>query len=125
MKCAAAWLVVIATLFAAPAGRANPNPGGDTSDERTTAADRLFEEGRKLAKSDHPEDACKRFEQSFALKPTFGTAVNLGDCARHDGHPGRAWRLYHDAIAAAERDGAASLARFARDRAASVSADLW
>jgi hypothetical protein len=84
-------------------------------------ADRLFEEARAFAKASRYAEACARFAQSDAIVHTFGTAVNLGDCAERDGHPDRAWRLYDDAAHKAERDGATDRARFARDRAAALA----
>jgi hypothetical protein len=79
------------------------------------------EEARALAKASRYTEACVRFAQSDAIVHTFGTAVNLGDCAERDGHPDRAWRLYDDAAHKAERDGATDRARFARDRAAALA----
>lgn len=119
-----AGLVVAAGMLAARTAQADPDAAPGTADEIATAADRLFEDGRKLAKDNHAAEACKRFEQSYALRHTFGTAVNLGDCARHDGHLGLAWQRYHEAVLAAEHDGADRLAQFARDRAAAVAPAL-
>jgi hypothetical protein len=84
-------------------------------------ADRLFEEGRALAKASRHPEACRRFAQSDAIKHTFGTAVNLGDCAEREGHPDRAWRLYDDAARQADHDGATTRAQFAHDRAAALA----
>jgi hypothetical protein len=117
-------LVLATGLYAARGASAAPNVAGGASEEIAVAADRLFEEGRSLAKQGHAAEACKRFEQSHALKHTFGSAVNLGDCARRDGHRGRAWQLYGEAARAAEHDGAANLAQFARDRAAAIAPEL-
>ncbi|HEY0989791.1 MAG TPA: hypothetical protein VGD80_22135 [Kofleriaceae bacterium] len=87
-------------------------------------ADRLFTEGRALAKAHHYAEACERFAASDTLERTFGTAVNLGDCASRDGHPGRAWQLYDVAARMAERDGAHELAKFARGRATALAPQL-
>lgn len=116
-------LVVVAGLYAAR-GAAAPHVASGTSEEIAVAADQLFEDGRALAKQGDTAEACKRFEQSYALKHTFGSAVNLGDCARRDGRMGRAWQLYGEAARAAEQDGAANLAQFARDRAAAIAPHL-
>jgi hypothetical protein len=120
----AARLVLVAGLCAARGAAAAPEVASDTSEGIAVAADRLFEDGRTLAKQGAAAEACKRFEQSYALKHTFGSAVNLGDCARRDGHMGRAWQLYGEAARAAEHDGAANLAQFARDRAAAIAPHL-
>lgn len=88
-------------------------------------ADRLFEEGRTLDKSDRREAACQRFAQSDAIARTFGTAVNLGDCALRAGRFAMAWQLYDDAARAAERDSAADLVDFARQRGAAIAFRLY
>lgn len=117
-------LVIVASLFAVRPVHSDTPAAQATTDELSATADRLFKEGRELAKNNHPAEACKRFEQSYALKHTFGTAVNLGDCARRDGHPGRAWQLYRDAVRAAQQDGVENLAQFARDRAVAMAPEL-
>jgi hypothetical protein len=71
----------------------------ETAANETAAetADPLLTEGRARSKENRPAEVCQRFAQSDALKRTFGTAVNLGDCAGQNGYPGRAWQLYDDA----------------------------
>src|SRR5262249_13920490 len=68
--------------------------------------------------------ACRKFEQSDTLQRTFGTALNLGDCAARDNHLALAWQLYDEAARLAERDGAANRAQFAHDRAAALEPRL-
>jgi hypothetical protein len=116
MSAARLWLMIGA--IAAQAVRP-VHAGPDPSD-----ADRLFEEGRTLAKQNRFAEACERFTKSDAIQRTFGTAVNLGDCAKRDGHAGLAWQLYDDASRFADRDGATDLAKFARQRASSVASAL-
>jgi hypothetical protein len=89
--------------------------------EQLAEADRLFGDGRALAKASHHPEACAYFVRSDAIKRTFGTAVNLGDCAERDGHPGRAWQLFDEAARIADRDRAPARAQFARDRAAALA----
>jgi hypothetical protein len=113
-------------LVAAPVTRRQPQPRAPAVRPRPSTAqladaDRLFEEGRALAKDGRYAEACVRFAQSDAIEHTFGTAVNLGDCAERDGHPDRAWRLFDDAAHKAERDGMANRAQFARRRAAALA----
>jgi hypothetical protein len=98
---------------------AEPTPIVQQSD-----ADRLFEQGRMLAKQNRFAEACECFTRSDALQRTFGTAVNLGDCAKRDGRAALAWQLYDDASRLADRDGDADLAKFARQRASSVASEL-
>jgi hypothetical protein len=122
MKELAAGLVLACGVLAAPALYAEPASGDAAADN--AAADRLYEEGRVLSKNGRDAEACQRYAQSDALKRTFGTAVNLGNCARNTGRPGRAWQLYDDAIHAAERDGTPKLVEFSRDLAAAVAPEL-
>src|ERR1043165_6688710 len=97
-------------LVAAPVTRRQPQPRAPAvrrqpSTAQLADADRLFEEGRALAKDGRYAEACVRLGQSDAIEHTYGTAVNLGDCAEREGHPDRAWRLFDDAAHKAERDG--------------------
>lgn len=101
-----------------------PAPDGTPTPAQLVEADRLFEDGRKLAKDQRLDDACQRFARSDAIKRTFGTAVNLGDCADRDGHPGAASALYDEAGALAQRTGNAAQLKFARDRGAAVAPKL-
>src|SRR5204863_8164314 len=105
MRDLAARLVVAAGVIAARAALAGPEQA---------RADQLFAEGRALAKARRFAEACERFAASDALEHTFGTTVNLGDCAARDGHLARAWQLYSDAAQLAESDGAPDRTRFAR-----------
>src|ERR1700733_13261773 len=98
MHARAARVVVVAVAITARAAAADPARAPDQ-----TKADRLFAEGRALAKAHKLAEACERFTQSDAIQRTFGTAVNLGDCAAHDGHTALAWRLYGSAAPAGER----------------------
>jgi hypothetical protein len=115
MQSRRAWWFIVLGLIGARTTLAEPVR---TVDKAT--ADRLFAEARAFAKANRLAEACERFAQSDAIERTFGTAVNLGDCAARDGHPGRAWQLYDAAAELADRDGASDLARFARDRAAAL-----
>ena len=119
MRHLAVRLVAVAGVIAARTALADPQRTPDQ-----TKADRLFSEGRALAKAHRFAEACERFAASDALERTFGTAVNLGECAARGGHPGRAWQLYDAAARVAERDGAHDLAKFARDRAAGLAPQL-
>ena len=103
---------------------APPAPDGDPGLAELAEADRLFEDGRKLAKDQRVDDACQRFARSDAIKRTFGTAVNLGDCADHDGHPAVALALYDEASRLAQRANNPGQARFARERGAALSPKL-
>jgi len=87
-------------------------------------ADRLFEEGRNLAKEGRFGEACERFGKSFELDPTVGTELNLADCHEKQGQLREAWRLFDAAASEAERSGDDKRAKFAHDRAAAVASKL-
>lgn len=86
--------------------------------------DRLFEEGRALAKEGKYAEACERFQASFDLDHATGTELNLGDCHEQQGHIRKAWELFTSAAEEFERAGNAARMKFARDRATAVAAKL-
>lgn len=83
-------------------------------------ADRLFEEGRALAKAGHYAEACERFGKSIAIERTIGTELNLADCQERLGHLREAWGLFITGAGDAEAKGDAKRASYARDRAAAL-----
>jgi hypothetical protein len=85
-------------------------------------ADRLFELGREMDKDGRHLEACDLFAESYALSPSFGSTLNLGDCEKNSGHAEAAWRLYGAAAEIAEIRGDERLARSARSFAASLAA---
>jgi hypothetical protein len=85
-----------------------------TEGQRNSRADRSTTRAACSPDGDRAA-ACSRFEQSDKLKHTFGTAVNLGDCALHDEQLERAWLLYNEAVRLAKREGDDDLVLFARD----------
>jgi len=87
-------------------------------------ADRLFEEGRVLAKDGKYAEACERFGKSFELDPTVGTELNLADCHEKQGHLREAWQLFEAAAAEAARTGDDKRTKFAHDRAAVVASKM-
>lgn len=92
--------------------------GVSRADDRAEA-DQLFWRGRELARKERYAEACALFVRSDALVRTFGTALNLADCALRSGDPGHAAQLYDAASALAARAGmtdqAAAAARLADD----------
>jgi hypothetical protein len=84
-------------------------------------ADKLFEEGRTFAKAGKYEEACDRFQRSFAVDHAAGAELNLGDCHEHLGHLRQAWQLYTAAADEWDRTGESSRAKFARDKADAVA----
>ena len=102
-------------LVAAQAG-AEPRP--------PTEADRLFEEGRALAKRGDHAGACAKFEKSFELDSGIGTELNLADCHEKLGHLRLAWRLFLAAADESQRSDDAKRTAFARGRADALAAKL-
>jgi len=86
-------------------------------------AERLYEEGKKLADKQDYKAACQRFENSFALDHDAGIEVRLADCHEHLGHAARAWHLFVDASQRWKRAGDAR-ADFARERASNLESKL-
>jgi hypothetical protein len=91
--------------------------------EPTEEADRLFEEGRALAKDQHWPEACDRFERSFQIDPSIGTTLNLADCHEHLGHLRKAWELFEAAAAKAAQAGD-KREGFAHERSGTVGKSL-
>jgi tetratricopeptide (TPR) repeat protein len=87
-------------------------------------ADKLFEQGRALAKAGKYAEACDAFQHSFDLDHATGTELNLGDCHEQQGHWRRAWELYTAAAEDFERAGNAARSKFAHDRADAVASRL-
>ncbi len=89
-----------------------------------TEADRLFDEGRALAKAGKFAEACEQFARSFQLDHAVGTELNLGDCNEQLGHLRAAWHYFDEAAQEFERTGNAARAKFARGRADTVAERL-
>ncbi|MGE5184739.1 MAG: tetratricopeptide repeat protein [Acidobacteriota bacterium] len=87
-------------------------------------ADRLFDEGRSLAKAGKYAEACERFTRSYQLDHAVGTELNLGDCHEQLGHLREAWHFFDQAAQEFDRTGNAARAKFARGRADAVAAKL-
>lgn len=87
-------------------------------------ADRLFEEGRALAKAGDYTAACERFAQSLELDHSLGTELNLADCHEKLGHLREAWRLFTAVAQESARSADTKRTEYARERVASISAKL-
>ena len=96
--------ITIAIVLATPAAAA------------PSEADRLFEEGRELAKRGDYSGACQRFAKSFELDRGLGTELNLADCNEHLGHVALAWHLFRHVADDGERKGDSARAQLARTR---------
>jgi tetratricopeptide (TPR) repeat protein len=107
-------LAIVLVLAVVSIARAEPGH----EDEAST----IFQRGRELVKLGRHDEACALFEQSYALEPALGTAVNLADCLERQGQLRRAWELF-DRVAR-DSQNVQSRARLARDRADALLARL-
>ncbi|HTR54411.1 MAG TPA: hypothetical protein VMJ10_27150, partial [Kofleriaceae bacterium] len=107
------WVV----LAAASAAAADP-PHGD--DARAVA---LFDEGRELMKAGEVAKACERFDRSYKIEYTVGTALNLGDCLEKLGQVRAAYQMFAD-TEAMERAHGGRRAGYAHDRATALATKL-
>jgi hypothetical protein len=101
---------------AAPARAAEP-------DDRTAAAQVLFESGRSLLEEGHFAEACPKFAESQRLAPGIGTMLWLADCFESAGRLASGWAAFKDAAAVAgqRKD---PRQRVAQDRAAALEPRL-
>ncbi len=88
---AAASLIVLVSMFAAPVRAQNAD------------AEAQFDEGRKLMKQGDFAAACKHFDASEKLEAAVGTELNLGQCYEKVGRTASAWGAYKRALATAKR----------------------
>lgn len=87
-------------------------------------ADRLFEEGRALAKAGDYPGACARFAASLEIDHSLGTELNLADCKEKLGELREAWRLFTAVATESARSADTKRTQFARERAAAVATKL-
>jgi hypothetical protein len=82
-------------LFSAPAlATAQPS----------SAAEALFEDGRRLMKDGDYPAACAKFQESQRLDPAGGTLMNLAGCHAKAGRTATAWAEFNDALSQAKRE---------------------
>jgi hypothetical protein len=87
-------------------------------------ADRLFEQGRALAKAGKHGEACPLFEKSLELDHSIGTQLNLADCREQLGQLREAWIMFTAAANESARSADAKRTAFARQRAAALATKL-
>jgi hypothetical protein len=63
-----------------------------------SAAEALFEEGRKALAAGDLDTACARFRASDKIDPAPGTKANLAECEEKRGHVATAWELNRTAL---------------------------
>lgn len=107
-------------MMAVPAiTHAQPEPPPEIKE-----ADRLFEEGRLLAKDKNWKEACDRFDRSYRLDPSIGTTLNLADCHEQLGHLRQAWTLFEQAAKESAQTPEVKRTTLARERADAVATKL-
>ncbi len=102
-----------------------PRPARSQTAEDKTAAEALYEEGKKLLAEKRFAEACARFESSQRLDPGVGTLLFLGECLETVGRTASAWSTFREAASAAKAAGQGDRERIARDRAAQLDAKLF
>lgn len=63
----------------------------------SVTAEALFQSGREALDGGDFRLACERFEESYRLEPTAGTALNLGNCRERLGQLAAAWQRFREA----------------------------
>src|SRR4051812_33228673 len=79
--------VLLAAAFAPTTARA-----------QGSAAEALFNEGRKALAAGDLETACARLRASDKLDPAPGTKANLAECEEKRGRVATAWELYRTVL---------------------------
>ena len=91
-----------------------PPLAGAQSGPEHTAAEVLFEEGRRLMELERYAEACAKFRESQRLDAAAGTLMNLGRCYAKQGRTASAWTAYRQAAALARAGGQDNRERVAR-----------
>jgi hypothetical protein len=98
---------------AAEAASPNDAPARDTSPAAVERSAELFRQGRELLARGSPEEACRRFDASLALRRSPGTLLNIGYCRARAGDLLAALEAYRSAL------------ELARDQPDREKARLW
>ena len=109
---------------AQPARRADSRRSASGVAEALARADALFAEGRRLLETGAAAAACARFQESNALAPRGGTALNLGLCLEQVGDLDGARVALQAALARALEDGRTDRVPIAREHLAAVDSRL-
>jgi hypothetical protein len=94
------------------------------SAQPTSAAQALFEEGRRLLKEGSVQIACDKFAESERIEPAGGTLMNLAACHEREGKSATAWAEFKDALEHATRDGREDRVTEAKRRIAELEQHL-
>lgn len=79
--------------------------GSEVPPEDRVLATELFNEGRALLLEERYAEACPKLQESERLDPGGGTLLNLALCHELEGRSATSWSEFHEALAAAQRDG--------------------
>lgn len=110
-------LLSSACLVAIAIASADAHAAPEPNETSNTAAEALFQEGRKLVESKRYNEACPKFLASHKLAPAHGTLLNLADCYEKNGQIASAWARFHEAIVLAQKLNRPDREKTARDRA--------
>ena len=89
-----------------------------------SAAEALFNEGRRLMDAGSYADACAKLRDSHRLDPGVGTLLNLGWCYKQNGQLASAWSTYKEAAAMARDAGQTDREQHARGEAQALEGSL-
>jgi tetratricopeptide (TPR) repeat protein len=103
----------------------SPRPARSQSAEDKSAAEALFDEGKRLLADNRIAEACTRFESSQRLDPGVGTLLFLADCYQNVGRIASAWATFREAASAAKATGQTDRETTARQRATQLDDKLY
>lgn len=82
-----------------------PRVAAAQSAQDRTAAETLFEDGKRLMNDGKYSEACPKLEESNRIDPGAGTLTALALCHRGEGKTATAWSEFKEVISLARRDG--------------------
>lgn len=110
-------MVFLGLILASSASLANDRDAAGASDAPVSArAQVLFDRAVALMETGNYAEACPKLEESHALDPGGGTALNLGYCWERLGKLGSAHTAYEEAQRLAARDGRSDREQLARQK---------
>lgn len=112
-------LLVVATTKPAAA-----QPDVQQPSEEEAAAQAAFDEGMRLMKAGHYEQACERIAKSLELDPGMAAQFRLAECYERLGRTASAWKNFTEVARLARAAGMEERERVAERRAERVQARL-